>query len=313
MLTRVDVEAAARRIRGEIHVTPTMEVADNLFFKLEYLQRSGSFKIRGAANRILSAAAAGGLPPAGVITASGGNAGLAVATAAARLRVPAEVHVPATAPPVKVAKLRTLGAAVHVNGASYGEAYAAAAVRVAETGALFCHAYDQPEVVAGQGTLALELPAVDTVLVATGGGGLVAGVAAALAGQVGVRVVAVEPVEAPTLHAALAAGGPVEVVVDTVAGDSLGAHRLGTIAYEVAVRTGVVSVLVDDEAIIAARRRLWQEYRIVVEHGAAAAYAALLAGAYRPAPDERVAVVLCGANTDPADLTARTCSPTRAP
>jgi threonine dehydratase len=312
MIGRGEVDAAARRIGGQVRVTPTVDVGAHLLFKLEYLQLSGSFKMRGATNRILAAREDGGLPAAGVITASGGNAGLAVATAAARLGVPAEVYVPVRAPAVKVARLRALGAAVEQVGESYGAAYLAATVRAARTGALFCHAYDQPEVVAGQGTLALELPPVDTVVVAVGGGGLMGGVAAALDGAA--RVVAVEPVGAPTLHAALAAGGPVEVAVDSIAADALGAHRVGTIGYAVAVRTGVLSVLVDDEAISAARQRLWSEYRIVVEHGAATAFAALLCGAYRPADGERVAVVLCGANTDPAvDLTARTCSPAHAP
>jgi threonine dehydratase len=312
IVIRADVEAAAVRIRDQVRRTPTVEIDGNLFFKLEYLQFSGSFKMRGATNRILAAQEAGALPAAGVITASGGNAGLAVATAAARLGVPAEVYVPVNAPPVKVARLGALGATVRQVGASYGEAYRAATVRAAGTGALFCHAYDQPEVVAGQGTLALELPPVDTVLVAVGGGGLMGGIATALDGTH--RVVAVEPAGAPTLHAALAAGGPVEVPIDSIAADSLGAHRIGTIGYAVAVRTGVRSVLVDDESIAAARRRLWDGYRIVVEYGAAAAYAALLTGAYRPSPGERVAVILCGANTDPAlDLTARTCSPAHAP
>jgi threonine dehydratase len=302
MVDRDGVEAAARRIDGHVRRTPSIEVAPGLWFKLELLQHSGSFKARGAFNRILAAREAGELPAAGVVAASGGNAGLAVAFAAARLGIPAEVFVPQVAPVVKVRRLRELGAVVHQHGREYAEAYAASTIRVAETGALFVHAYDQPEIVAGQGTLALELPDVDTVLVATGGGGLVGGVAAAIGDRA--RVVAVEPVGAPTLHVALAAGHPVDVAVDSVAADSLGARRVGTIGFDVAVRQGVESLLVDDDAIVRARRRLWAEHRIVVELGAAAAFAALdlveTGGAHR------VAVVLCGANTDPADLTAET-------
>lgn len=303
MVTRADVDEAARRINGWVRRTPSIEVVDGgrpITFKLEYLQHTGSFKARGAFNRLLAAREAGELPAAGVIAASGGNAGLAVAHAAAALGVPAEVFVPVISSPVKVARLRELGAVVRQHGREYAEAYAASTVRVAETGALFCHAYDQPEIVAGQGTVASELSNVDTVMVATGGGGLTAGIAAALEGRAG--VVAVEPVGAATLHGALVAGRPVDVAVSGIAADSLGARRVGTIAHEIAVRTGVRSVLVDDEALVAARRRLWREYRIAVEHGAAAAYAAFVEGAYIPAPGERLTIVLCGGNTDPADL-----------
>ena len=299
MITRDDVAEADRRIDGWIRRTPVIDAAPGLRFKLEYLQHSGSFKARGAFNRILAAREAGELPETGVVTASGGNAGLAVAYAAGRLGVRAEVFVPVTAPAVKLRRLRELGATVQQHGREYAEAYAASTVRVAETGALFCHAYDQPEIVAGQGTLGAELPDdIDTVLVAVGGGGLVAGV---VAGSPAAKVVAVEPLGAPTLHRALAAGGPVDVPVDSIAADALGARRLGTIAFEV-LASAVTSVLVSDDAIVAARQRLWHEHRIAVEHGAAAAYAALDAGVYVPEPHERVLVVLCGANTDPATL-----------
>ncbi|HEY0485888.1 MAG TPA: threonine/serine dehydratase [Mycobacteriales bacterium] len=294
MITRTDVEAAATRIAPYIRRTPVVEVAPGLLWKLEFLQYSGSFKARGATNRLLS----GEVPAAGVIAASGGNHGLAVAHAAARLGLPAEVFVPQTAPTFKVAGLVALGAKVVRHGGEYAEAYAAAVERSAESGALFCHAYDQPEVVAGQGTVGLELPEVDTVVVAVGGGGLLSGVAAAVEGRA--RVVGVEPATIPTLHEALAAGGPVDVAVSGVAADSLGARRLGSIAYDVAVRTGVRSVLVSDDDIVAARRWVWEEARLVVEHGAAAAVAALRTGAYTPEKGERVAVVLCGANTDPS-------------
>jgi threonine dehydratase len=255
-------------------------------------------------NRILVAAERG-LPAAGVIAASGGNAGLAAAYAARELGVPAEIFVPVTAPSVKVAKLGKLGARVVQVGDEYAEAYAAAIVQAEVTGALFCHAYDDPDMVAGNGTLGLELleqlpDGFDTVLVAVGGGGLVAGLAAGLRGRA--RVVAVEPHGAATLNAALAAGGPVDVPVSGVAADSLGARRVGAIAFDTATAEGLRSVLVDDRAIVEARRRLWEDYRVAVEHGTAAAQAALDSGAYVPDAGERVVVLLCGANTDPADL-----------
>lgn len=311
MITRADVVDAAGRTAGQIRRTPVVTagpdlVAAGTVFKLEFLQHTGSFKARGAVNRILSAKEQGNLDPSvGVVVASGGNAGLANAWAAAHLGVPATVFVPHGAPQVKVDGLRAYGATVVTRGSEYAEAYEAAVEYAAATGAVYCHAYDQPEIVAGAGTLGLEVQdqtegALDTVLVAVGGGGLMAGVAAALEGVA--RVVAVEPAAAPTLHAALAAGTPVDVGVAGVAADSLGARRVGTIAFDVAVRTGVGSVLVTEEDIVAARRSLWRDWRIAVEHGAAVALAALTSGAYLPAPGERVAVVLCGANTGLHDL-----------
>lgn len=304
LITRSDVERAAFRIAEHVRHTPVARLDANLWAKLEFLQHTGSFKARGAFNRILAAAEAGELPSVGVVAASGGNAGLAVAYAARSVGAPAEVFVPETAPAVKVARLHALGATVVQHGREYAEAYEAATKRAVDSGGLFCHAYDQPEICAGQGTVALELveqvPELDTVIVAVGGGGLMAGIAAALDGRV--RVVAVEPQTIPTLHAALAAGGPVDVEVSGVAADSLGARRIGNIAYDVAVTHGVRSVLVPDDAIVQARRWLWAEHRLVVEHGTAAAVATLATGAYRPASGERVAVLLCGANTDPSDL-----------
>jgi threonine dehydratase len=306
------IDAAARRIAGWIRRTPLAEVdagavapAAQLWLKLEHLQHTGSFKPRGMFNRILTAAENGDLPRAGVIAASGGNAGLAAAYAAGQLNAPAVVYVPVTAPPVKVRKLDELGAKVVRVGNEYADAYQAATRQAATTGALFCHPYDQPELVTGHASLGLELldqipDGFDTVLVAVGGGGLMAGVAAALAGKA--RVVAVEPATIPTLHAALVAGHPVDVEVSGVAADSLGARRIGDIAFETATHLGLRSVLVPDEAIIAARKQLWDERRIAVEHGTAAAFAALASGAYRPSPGERIVVLLCGANTDPADL-----------
>jgi len=205
---------------------------------------------------------------------------------------------------MKVRKLRESGASVVQRGAEYAVAYEAAVAYAAETGAVYCHAYDQPEIAAGAGTVGSELleqlGGVDTVLVAVGGGGLMAGIAAAVEGLA--KVVGVEPATAPTLHAALKAGEPVDVAVSGIAADSLGARRIGQIGFDVAVRTGVASVLVSDDWIVTARSRLWADYRMVVEHGAAAAFAALASGAYVPAEGERVAVILCGANTDPATV-----------
>ncbi|HWS37356.1 MAG TPA: serine/threonine dehydratase [Actinoplanes sp.] len=295
MINLADVEAAAKRIDGRIRRTPFVEAGADLWFKLEYLQHAGSFKTRGMFNQIL----AGDLPAAGIVAASGGNAGLAAAYAARELGITAEVFVPVTAPPVKVAKLGRLGAHVVQHGSEYAEAYAAAVVRAAETGAKFCHAYDDPAMVAGNGTIVGELPDFDTVLVAVGGGGLLAGVLAAAPDK---KVVSVEPVTSCALHTALEAGHPVDVPVSGVAADSLGARRTGQIAFDLAVARKIESVLVTDDAIVEARGRLWDDHRIVVEHGTAAAQAALVSGAYRPEPGERVVVLLCGANTNLVDL-----------
>lgn len=311
-----DLDAAEQRIRPHVRRTPVqvVEPGDPWLpaggcLKLEVLQHTGTFKARGAFNRILATRERGELEPeVGIVVASGGNAGLANAYAAAAVGVPATVFVPETAPPAKLRRLQEYGALVEVRGQEYADAFEAAVEHVDRTGAVLCHAYDQPEICAGAGTLGLELleqldelgREVDTVLVAVGGGGLMAGVATAVAGRA--RVVGVEPSSAPTLDRALAAGRPVDVAVSGVAADSLGARRLGSIAWEVVSRLGVGGVLVDDDAILAARRATWDRYRVVLEAGAAVPVAALLSGAYRPGLDERVAVVLCGANTDPADL-----------
>ncbi|GIM97632.1 threonine dehydratase [Paractinoplanes toevensis] len=278
-----------------------MRADRQLWFKLELTQHAGSFKTRGMFNQIL---AAGPLPDSGIVTASGGNAGLAAAYAAREVGVPAEVYVPESAPAVKVAKLRKYGARVVQVGREYAEAAAASVARSAETGALLCHAYDDPDMVAGNGTLGLELleqlpDGFDTVLVAVGGGGLIAGMIAAVRSSA--RVIAVEPTTSAALHEALRAGGPVDVPVSGVAADSLGARRAGRIAYELAADAGISSILVDDKAIVDARRRLWDDYRLAVEHGTAAAHAAITSGAYLPGPDERVVVLLCGANTSLTD------------
>jgi len=305
MIDTDDVRAAAQRIGDRVRRTPVLRADGPVWFKLEHTQHTGSFKTRGMLNQVLAAAERGALPDTGVVAASGGNAGLAAAYAARELAVPAEVYVPENAPPVKVAKLAKLGARVVQVGNEYAEAYAAAKVRAEATGALFCHAYDDPHMVAGNGTLGLELldqipSGFDTVLVAVGGGGLIGGVIAALRAHH--RIIAVEPTTAAALHEALRAGKPVDVPVSGVAADSLGARRAGRIAFDLARDAGIHSLLVDDKAIVDARRRLWDDYRLAVEHGTAAAYAALTSGAYLPAPAERVVVLLCGANTNPDDL-----------
>ncbi|HEX5497517.1 MAG TPA: threonine/serine dehydratase [Mycobacteriales bacterium] len=301
------VTGAEARLAGRVRRTPVVKVERGVFgtpvtLKLELLQHTGSFKPRGAFNRVL----AGTVPEAGLIAASGGNAGLAVAHVAGELGHRAEIFVPESSPAIKIARLRRLGATVHVTGAFYADALAASTRRAERTGALVVHAYDQPEVVAGNGTVGLEVgrqvPGLDTVLVAVGGGGLVAGVAAAVGGRV--RVVAVEPERIPTLHSALAAGGPVDVPVGGVAADSLGARRIGAVCMAVAARVGMTSVLVPDDAILRARRVLWEELRVPAEPGGATALAALLCGAYRPGRGERVAAVVCGGNTDPATLSS---------
>ncbi|HXF71832.1 MAG TPA: threonine/serine dehydratase [Actinomycetota bacterium] len=305
--TRAQIDEAAARIAASVRRTPTLElehgafgVPGRLVLKLEQLQHTGSFKVRGAFNRLLQAE----VGPAGVVAASGGNHGLAVAYAARALGHRAEIFVPATSPAAKVERIRAAGARVHVVPGYYAEALAASEERVRETGALAVHAYDQPEVVAGQGTLGRELAeqarGLDAVLVAVGGGGLLAGIAAWFRGDV--RVVGVEPERCPTLTRALEAGRPVDVEVGGAAADSLGAARAGTIALAAAERFVDRVVLVPDEAIVRARRELWSAARVVVEPGAAAPLAALLCGRYVPGPEERVALVLSGANTDPADL-----------
>ncbi|HYJ67236.1 MAG TPA: threonine/serine dehydratase [Nocardioidaceae bacterium] len=299
-----EVRAAAERIAGRVRRTPVIQVAPGLTLKLELLQHTGSFKPRGAFNRLLSAKEKGELTGQGIVAASGGNAGLAAAYAARELGVPARIFVPVTTPAPKVAKLHLLGAEVIQVGNEYAEAYQVALEARDASGALLLHAYDQPEVVAGQGTLGLELleqaGMFDTVLVAVGGGGLIAGIATALGDNA--QVVGVEPELAPTLHRALEAGQPVDGPVGGIAADSLGARRLGELAFAAAREYAVPSLLVDEDAIVAARNELWHQYHLAVEHGAAVAYAALASGVYQPAGGERVVVVVCGANTDPATL-----------
>jgi threonine dehydratase len=308
---RAQIDAAARRFqesRAFLLRTPLWQLPGAAFgvpcgevwLKLEQLQVGGSFKARGMLNRLLGNA----IPPSGVIVASGGNAGIATAAAAKALGVACEVFVPAVCSRVKQARLRDLGAQVVVAGAVYAEALQACLARQQQTGALMTHAYDQPEVVAGAGTLAKEIEEQggrpDSVLVSVGGGGLIAGIAAWFGSDA--RVVALEPELAPTLHAARVAGEPVDVPVSGIAADSLGAKRIGAIAWEVTQRHVKDSLLLPDEAIRAAQLWLWKQMKLAVEPAAALGLAALQTGAYRARADEKVCLVICGANLDPATL-----------
>jgi threonine dehydratase len=312
-VNRAQVEAAAARFgagpRSFLRETPLwklpgaalgMQCAE-VWLKLEQLQVGGSFKARGMLNRLL----ANDIPAGGVIVASGGNAGIATAAAAHALGVPCEVFVPTVSSTMKQARLRELGAKVVVTGAVYAEALEACLARQRETGALMTHAYDQPEVVAGAGTLAREIErqgggAPGSVLVSVGGGGLIAGIACWFEQRS--RVVALEPALAPTLHASRAAGRPVDVAVSGIAADSLGAKRIGEIAWEVAQRFVADSMLLSDAAIRDAQVWLWQQLKLAAEPAAALGLAALQTGAYRPRADESVCLVICGANLDPATL-----------
>lgn len=310
---REQIEAAAQRFatdgRGFVRRTPLWKLpgaalgADckELWLKLEHLQVSGSFKARGMYNRLLSHR----IGPEGVIVASGGNAGIATAAAARALGVKCEVFVPTVSSPAKQARLRELGAQVVVTGAVYAEALEACLERQRTTGALLTHAYDQPEVVAGAGTLAREIEeqggaVPDSVLVSVGGGGLIAGIAAWFEQRS--RVIALEPELAPTLFKARAAGEPVDVQVSGIAADSLGARRIGAIAWDVSQRQVADALLVSDDAIRKAQLALWKEFKLAVEPAAALGLAALQSGVYRPRSDETVGLVICGANLDPATL-----------
>ncbi|HEY8057177.1 MAG TPA: serine/threonine dehydratase, partial [Acidimicrobiales bacterium] len=295
-------------IAGHIRVTPvlrpglgTFGLDLDLVLKLELLQHTGSFKPRGAFNRILASS----VPAAGVIAASGGNHAAAVAHAATVLGLPAEIHVPEAAPAIKLEALARYPVDVRRSGTLYDDAQAACDLRAAETGALVCHPYDLAEVLAGHGTLARELegqaPEIDTVLVAAGGGGLIGGVASWYRGRT--KVVAVEPETSRCLGAALDAGEPVDVTVAGLASDSLGVRRVGNWPFAAAQAWVSEAVAISDDAIACAQRALWSDLRLVVEPGGAAALAALLAGAYVPDQDERVAVLVCGANTDPRSVT----------
>ena len=311
-MDRSDIDSALRRLdkhQGRfLRKTPLWKLPGaslgvscaEIWLKLEHLQVGGSFKARGMLNRLL----ANPIPASGVVIASGGNAGIATAAAAQALGVRCEVFVPTVSPEAKRARLRDLGAEVVVTGAVYAEAFEACMARQKTSGALLTHAYDQTEVLAGAGTLAAEiedqggLP--DSVLVSVGGGGLIGGIAAWFEQRS--RIVALEPKCAPTLHSARQAGEPVDVAVAGIAADSLGAKRIGQLGWEVTQRQVRDSLLLSDEAILAAQRWLWKELRLAVEPGAALGLAALQTGAYQPHADEKVALILCGGNVDPTGL-----------
>ena len=303
MISRSEIQDAGRRIAMHVRRTPVMALEEKafgidakIFFKLECLQHTGSFKPRGAFNSILSST----VPEAGFIAASGGNHGAAVAYAAQKLGHRAEIFVPVITPQNKVERLRQYGAAINITGNNYSEALAASRERAAQTGAVSIHAYDDPRVLAGQGTLGMELEeqarGLDSVLIAVGGGGLIGGVASWYHDRV--RVISVEPERAPTLHRALAAGQVVEVETSGVAADSLGARRAGELMFPIAQKFVAQALLVTDEQIVEAQRLLWQKFRLIAEPGGATALAALLSGIYKPHAGERVGVVLCGSNAE---------------
>jgi threonine dehydratase len=306
MIGRKDVEAAWGLIRPYVRRTPALELPAGtlgleapLALKLESLQVSGSFKGRGAFHKLLASK----VPAAGIIAASGGNHGAAAAYAARALGHKAEIFVPTIASPAKVARLKSYGAIVHQIGAVYAEARAASEKRAAETGALIVPAYEDEVVFAGAGSVALEFAEqaeFDTLLVAVGGGGLIAGCATAIGESI--RIVAVETEGTPTLHEALRAGHPVDVKIAGIAADSLGASRIGAPNFEVAQKLVRQSVLVSDEAVRKAQRTLWDELRLIAEPAGATGLAALMARAYRPAKGERVATLICGANTEPGSV-----------
>jgi threonine dehydratase len=313
-IDRTDIDKTAAVIRPHVRVTPLLTVsgadfglaAFPLSLKLELFQHAGSFKTRGAfANLLLRQ-----VPAAGVVAASGGNHGAAVAYAAMRLRVPAKIFVPTVSSPAKIQRIREYGADLVVGGERYADALAASEEWVARSGALRVHAYDQHETLLGQGTLGREIEAqasdLDTLLVAVGGGGLIGGIAAWYGGRT--RVIGVEPEAAPTLHRALQAGEPVDAPAGGIAADSLAPRRVGTLMFPVAQRAVERVVLVSDDAIRQAQQALWSVARVVAEPGGVATLAALLSGAYVPAAGERVGAVISGGNTTAVDFGRPTAS-----
>jgi len=307
-LDRPAIEKTERLVRPHVRLTPVLAASGAdlglppfpLTLKLELFQHSGSFKVRGAFTNLMTRP----IPAAGVVAASGGNHGVAVAYAAMRLGVPAKIFVPTVSSPAKIARIRGYGAELVIGGDLYADALAASEAWVAQSGALPLHAYDQPETLLGQGTLALELDRqvpLDTLLVAVGGGGLIGGIAAWYGGRV--RVVGVEPEAAPTLFEALRAGRPVDAPAGGIAADSLAPKRVGEVMFPIAQAHVARVALVGDDAIRRAQQALWESFRVVVEPGGAAPVAALLAGAYVPAAGERVGIVLSGGNTTAVDFT----------
>ena len=307
-ITRERIIATEAVIRPFVRRTPlvTADMADfglppaTLTFKLELLQHSGSFKARGAfANLLLRKP-----PPDGVVAASGGNHGVAVAYAARRLGVPATIFVPDVASPAKQERIKGYGAQLVIAGSLYADALAASESHIERTGAMPIHAYDQTETLLGQGSVGLELeqdaPEIDTLLVAVGGGGLIGGIAAYFAGTV--RIIGVEPEGAPTLTRARAEGGPADAPAEGVAADALAPRRVGELVFPITQAYVEDVALVDDASILAAQRALWQAARIAAEPAASVGIAALLTGAYKPAPGEHVAVIISGANMAPSQL-----------
>ncbi|WP_337870168.1 threonine/serine dehydratase [Meiothermus sp.] len=303
MISRRDILEAEQRIRPYIRYTPVIEMERGAFgvqglltLKLESLQHAGSFKPRGAFNRILSHQ----IPSAGVIAASGGNHGAAVAYAAQTLGLPAEIFVPTVSTLPKVEKIRSYGAQLHIGGANYAEALELCLKRQQETGALWVSAYESPETLAGQGTVGKEFDeqaeGLDTVLVAVGGGGLIGGIATWFQNQV--QVIAVEPENCPSLYQSQKAGQPTDVKTGGIAADSLGARRVGDLMFEIAQQYIPQVRLVSDEAILEAQQILWKTLQLVAEPGGATALAALISGAYKPSRGERIGVLVCGGNAD---------------
>ena len=302
-VSRDRIAAVEKIIRPHVRRTPILEAngADfrldsiSLIFKLEFLQHAGSFKARGAFANLLTRE----IPKAGVVAASGGNHGVAVAYAAGKLGVPARIFVPNVASPEKIERIRCNGAELIVVGERYADALAASEAWTAQSGAMPIHAYDQLETLLGQGSVGLEFqqqcPDLDTLLVAVGGGGLIGGVAAWYAGKV--KLIGVEPEAAPTLANALRAGRPVDSPAGGIAADSLAPKRVGELMFPLAQKYVEKVILVSDDEIIEAQEALWSVLRAVTEPGGAAAFAALLSRRYQPAPGERVGVLLCGGNT----------------
>jgi threonine dehydratase len=304
-----DIRAAYARIKPHVRRTPVLRANAGDFgvpldrplaLKLEFLQHTGTFKPRGAFNNLLSRA----VPAAGIAAASGGNHGAAVAYAAQRLGHKATIFVPDVSSPVKIARIKGYGADTRVGGARYADALDACNAFIETSGALSVHAYDAAETIAGQGSVGLEweedAPDLDTVLVAVGGGGLIAGIAAWYGRRV--KVVGVEPEGSRALHASLEAGRPVDVMVESIAADSLGARNTGQLVFDIARENVDHVALVPDDAIVAAQRLLWDRLRVATEPGGAAALAALTSARYKPRADEKVGVLLCGANVDLAKL-----------
>jgi threonine dehydratase len=309
MITPGEIRSTYEAIAPHIRRTPVIEVdgadfggsAAGLILKLESLQHAGSFKARGAFTNLLTRE----VPPAGVVAASGGNHGAAVAFAAMKRKVPAKIFVPTVASSAKIQQITEYGANLVIGGERYADALAASEAWTARSGALPIHAFDQRETLLGQGTVGLELEAqareLTTLLVAVGGGGLIAGVAAWYAGRI--KIVGVEPVAAPTLTRALEAGRPVDAEAGGIAADSLAPRRVGELVFPIAQRHVNRMVLVSDEAIQEAQLRLWKLLRVVAEPGGAAALAALTSRQYVPAAGERVGVLVCGGNTVAVDFT----------